>query len=528
MARDDTARLEEGEGVELVEEGGADLKGDVNEQNKGEGEKKEDSDDILKTKPKFKYTKWRRFLVFIGYRRHVLKGSVQQVPYRKSFKWALIILLTLAGVFLTPSLLPKWIGLTWAAPDDLCDGREEKLEAINATIRECTMLVEAGEQVQEAKGELDRLSNIAETQYEDWPNGCPPETIQQAIDEANDRQCQEEKCKWGYNLLGTDINCIDVSVACGLADSLGRSRAWQEYQVFQAQKAANPNITVEDYELTISDRSQQVIKRLLRQVDIASNLYLLYVIVGLIISAPLFVYKPSFRSRFLGRALTINKPLWVLIVVVIWSTYDALWAVLKDTDWAFWWTTFTADPCFVDADFTSKRIQAISDTCNEIAQLGASFVNTTFGIQDVSATAFVYRACDKAAPELEDFVLTAEEWENATYVGKCNVTDLNDKTAVPHDSDPDLVNALFASGLIAQLMIKFFVIQFIFHLMAFLEPLCTNSGQIERFGEADYSDDDIKQLLKFKRDTHRCPMTTYGVILALIAANIAYASTQND
>ena len=76
---------------------------------------------------------------------------------------------------------------------------------------------------------------------------------------------------------------------------------------------------------------------------------------------------------------------------------------------------------------------------------------------------------------------TAEEWENATYVGKCNVTDLNDKTAVPHDSDPDLVNALFASGLIAQLMIKFFVIQFIFHLMAFLEPLCTNSGQVIMF-----------------------------------------------
>lgn len=73
--------------------------------------------------------------------------------------------------------------------------------------------------------------------------------------------------------------------------------------------------------------------------------------------------RPSFRSRFLGRALTINKPLWVLIVVVIWSTYDALWAVLKDTDWAFWWTTFTADPCFVDADFTRWLIMNKLMTC---------------------------------------------------------------------------------------------------------------------------------------------------------------------
>lgn len=214
--------------------------------------------------------------------------------------------------------------------------------------------------------------------------------------------------------------------------------------------------------------------------------------------------------------------------MVVWSTYDALWAVLKDTDWAFWWITFTADPCYVDASFTSERIQAISDACNDIASLKVGFVNASYGIRDVSATAFVYRACGKETPELEDFVRTADKWENTTFIGNCNVTELNDKTAVPHDSDPDLVNALFASGLIAQLMIKFFVIQFIYHLLGFLEPLCTNSGQIEKFGDADYTEEDIKQLLKFKRDTHRCPLSTYGLILLLVAGNIIYAATQHD
>ncbi|CAD7697379.1 unnamed protein product [Ostreobium quekettii] len=451
-----------------------------------------------------------------------MKGKVQEIPFRRHYKWILIFSLIATAVLLTPTLLPKWLGFTWASAGSLCTGRAEKLEEIQQTIRELSNLDEAERQVEDSENDLLRISVIAEIQYEDWPDGCTQQDFLNTIDEAKNRECREKKCKWGFSLFG-GLNCVTVDVPCSTAEALKLSDAWQEYEVFQSRRAINPNISTEEYQVLVREEGQQIIKRLLWQVDVASQFYIVYIIVGLIIAAPLFVYRPSFKSKYLGTSLSINKPLWVVIVIVVWSTYEAIWGAVRNTDWRFWWASFVADPCLIDASFAGRRIQAITEACNDIGRLKYSYENATFGIQDVTANARVYSACGKETPLIEEFNSASERWDGVEFVGVCNVTELNEGTG-GQGTDIDLFGVLLGTGFVAQLMFKVVVIQLLYHLIGFIEPLCTNSGQVELFGEEEYDEDEIRNLIEFKRDSHRVPLAFYTLLFLLVFINVIYAA----
>lgn len=448
------------------------------------------------------YTWLGRMLTTLGLRSYFVMGQVVEIPYSVRAKWFLIFGLVCCAVFANPFLAAK-AGFGWTKPASLCRHGDVKLVELKQRIINMTKVVEGRQQLAKAQTDYGRLNDLTKL-YNKWPDGCSAEAAKAAIDAANSRSCSKRVCKWGVDL---GINCVDVPYGCPSPTALAQSNAWQAYQASQAGKAGREEPTIDSISEATTNKLNSIITTLLWQVEIASNLYIAYLIVSVLAAPPFYPYKPSWQYRILGTLFRLSKPMWILIVLIVWIGGSYIYQFLNSDTWVLWWHNFAVDPCYNSPTFVTGRISACVDACNDVFTTRKNYTNQIYAINDTLITAKAYYACfsdqttsdgqwpAKWTAPLSSFAAATSDYSRifnavytmnqknvtGTFLGRCNMSQLTTETArAPEGKNPpNVVGQLFSMGFIAQIFFKFILAQVLWCSVAYYDPLVMHAGKVE-------------------------------------------------
>ena len=239
---------------------------------------------------------------------------------------------------------------------------------------------------------------------------------------------------------------------------------------------------------TANSEATEIINRLLLQVDIASNIYILYNIIALIIGMPLVIYKREKGSRILGATFGMKKLTFVIVVVIILTMYDTVFSILKETDFPRLFRNFRTDPCYIDAEFSRERVDLVIHTCNNVSALAKDSQIAVQTMDDVYFTTRRFGICQDNSrdaakhPREDDMDALRKRWRTGDlrFPGSCNATFLDEQTSdAPTSSGVSKFKALMGSGVLAQLLLKLILSSWLVHLLAYNEPMIVHGGKVE-------------------------------------------------
>lgn len=320
-----------------------------------------------------------------------------ETPVRHNLhKVAILFLLLLTGILLSPSILSNF-GTSLGNNVDFCANTNITADLIvlqnqldmdtnmAAAVQQYTwMQTMVTSMLSDTANfyacfDVGTFSNMA---YRTFPTWCAAAAAQW-VQAASQRTCSKRYCKWGFSLLG--INCVTVDVPCappGLGDI---SNAINNYQQQQAINAQQKPVNVSDPPSTQNQQAADIINLLLYQMDIASNLYIGYVAIGLFITTPMLMLVSSAVRQLKRQFFGVQKWVFVLLVLVCWWGYRYFETVWANPQVQAYLTNLQNNPCYLDQTYISQRAQVVLNTCNtlqalsnNITNLNSSFANLYF------------------------------------------------------------------------------------------------------------------------------------------------------
>lgn len=494
----------------------------------------------------------QRLLVGVRIKNKLDTSRIVRIPFRVAYKYSLIITLLLIGAFLTPQLLPRWIGFEWASPDDLCQAVETKLNVLEQRLINMTRLNDAKLFLEQQRTNFECMEKSAANFYH-GENGTPPRY--QWPDE-----CNSDKAKVSLSestCVSQDVNvCSTVGGFAGFLISLAgscqqqvgpelclettdknRTEALLELER-KRDSVTIPNTTearAEPIAATANTKVQELIARLMIQVDVASDAFILYSIISIAVGIPLVVYKREKSSRIVGATFGLTKISFVIVFIVILSVYDSAVVILKETDFARFFQNFLVDPCYVDPRFSSRRVALIVQVCNNVSLIEQQSDHILQRMDSVYYDTRLFGFCKDdirkltVHPSLSAMDKLRNQYRSGdlSSPGQCNSTQLNQRTSIaPNDGKVSKFRALLGSGVVAQLLLKFILTSFILHLVAFVEPLVPHNGKVEVWGsrsDQELNEEEQLAVSRFARDKHLLPLLVFGLLLVIEVILIIYS-----
>lgn len=499
---------------------------------------------------------WMRLAVGLRFKRHLATSThLLHVEYRVRCKYFLISVLVVCGAFLTPQLLPRWLGFELSSAQDLCKFRDEKLEGLRSEIQNLTNMPAA--ETFEAKQAflIECMNKSAASFYHGaskspprylWPSECTKENAKASFSR---QECTEpteiDECKPLGGFLGT---VASVFGKCGKEtlpsqcsnvtdkDSFNALMDLEEKRHETLQLRPNQNAT--EIQTATEDMGGQLLDMvagLIRRVDFAGNLFILYSILAVLVGTPLIVYKREKTSRILGASFSLRKGSFIVLVVDTYSVYEALLPFFNNVDVAFIFRNFSKDPCWVDSDFSRSRHAIVFEACNNVSALNMKIELNTLNMNLLYYNVSLFGLCadsnrnKSVHPNQEsmNFIRRQYDEKRLQSPGLCNATELDHMTATPpQEANFSLLRFLTSNGVIAQLLIKFILTRWVVHLVAFLEPMVLHSGKVEIWGRRE--DDGLSKkesaaLSRFVRDRHLIQLIFFTILMVLEGILIIYS-----
>jgi len=528
--------------------------------------------------PRFEYSPrhiWQRLFVSIGGKTRLSSSRLIRIEYHARWRWILSFLLVLVTIFLTPQLLPRWLGFKWSTTSDLCEGRDVKLERLQIRMEAISNVTAGARFVQKT---FDAVECMNISSQKTW-GGAPMRRVQYpgecTFENAKNAHTTKrtvcvggqrvEKCVklFGFIKLKcvghkTPRKCETISAtdpkAVKRIAELNAARRLQQQGL-----EADMNSTKEkgaEIKQTANKAGERLINRLVIQVDIASNLYIVYTIFAVLVGTPLVIFKRAKRSYFAGCVFGMNKANFVVMVVIGLTLYDSGRKVIVDTDFMRLFRNFQNDPCYLDPKFSKSRLEFIRDTCGNVTKHRARInerlaqMNTIFfdvQLCEVSVVAGRVKHANKTLVSTineERKLYSAGNRSGYIYPGTCNATLLNEATSTPPDRKVNWFQAFFGSGILAQLLLKGIVTSFLTHFIAYYEPMTMHRGIVEIFGmdgrdsrtsdeeEGGGDEDDEMEILteeeeescrRFARDKHLFPLIFCCILMIAEILIIGYS-----
>ena len=203
--------------------------------------------------------------------------------------------------------------------------------------------------------------------------------------------CVDEKCacpripSTGFTrFLGIDGDelcwlriCISSPLACPAHtnDDMINPDNYNEAQL-NVTDVGEPTIETGRPKLSdeVKERGRTGILLLLYQVDVASNIYSIYVLVALFFPSPLRVIRLPYWiaiKRFLFGAE--QRKFIIIFVSSLWI-YKYLTEYLRDPDFVIILNNFLrGDPCYLDGKYVYERFAIIDEICDKLVPLQPSF-----------------------------------------------------------------------------------------------------------------------------------------------------------
>lgn len=508
---------------------------------------------------------FQRILVSICIKNKLDSSRIIRVPFNSIYKYILIFVLLLLTFFLTPSLLPRWLGFEWAAPRDLCQSPDEKLVVLELLVRNESNADGAKLFLSRQKLLLKCMNESSDDYYHGiegepsrfkWPNECTSDIAQVSLTETHCQTQETNVCSavggfFGF-LASLGGNCVKKVGPELCTDSTDKSRAeallkleQQRARMDALQESKNStNSTTDGYKTetepiisTANDKVQGLVSRIITQIDVAADAFILYSIIAIAVGVPLVIYRREKGSLVVSTAFGLTKASFVVVFVLVISIFDSTVLIFKETDFQRLVQNFMKDPCYVDPSFSAKRVQIIASVCNEIG-----LVNTESGIlvQKMDSLfydtrLFGYCKDDNRSlsphPSLPEFDRLRIDYHNKTGIGLnpgyCNATRLNEITSIaPNDNDQARWQALLGSGVIAQLFLKFILTSWVMHAFAYVQPMVLHNGKVEIWGpnvDERLPLSEEYAVKRFARDKHLLALLIFSILVVIEAGMIIYA-----
>ncbi|CAN8070234.1 unnamed protein product [Agarophyton chilense] len=483
----------------------------------------------------------QRLLVSARLKSKLETSKIIRIPFSKSYKYTLIFALLFTGAFLTPQMLPKWIGFEWASPEDLCQSPESKIVEIQQQLINFTSLRESKQFLKQQEYTLNCMNRSAADFYHGengslprflWPHECDSEKARISL---NETTCVEQKtnvCKrvnfFARIFASISGDCVQKVGPELCVESTNVERSESLYELEKERNALSQNLTEIDTEPIVStaeSKINEVITRLMTQIDLAADCFIVYSIVAVMVGIPLIISKREKTSRVMSATLGLTKMTFVMVFVILLSLYDSFFLIFQDTDFPRLFQNFLNDPCYVNPTFSSKRVGMIVDMCNNISYIEQQSDYVLQKMDTVYYDTRLFGHCKDdnrelaIHPKLEamDEIRKLYRGGNISNPGVCNATELDERTSVAPDNERSSKwKALLGSGVVAQLALKIIFTSWIIHLLAFMEPMVLHNGKVELWGmkqKTMLNAEDETAIRRFARDKHLLPLIVFSVLL---------------
>lgn len=493
-----------------------------------------------------------RVLVVFRMKNTLEKSRITRVPFRKAYKWVLLILLVLLAILLTPQLMPQWMGFEWATVKHLCQNSDVKLRNIEDKLRNLTHLQNSTHFLQVQKFDLRCMNESAMEFYHGslgspprylWPHECTSAIAKTSLTETQCHRQEANVCSAVGGIAGFFAglggNCVRQvgPDLCVEKTDVDRADALLELEKMRTMPAVDTNATVEVEPIaeTANKRLQQVMGRLMTKIDFAADAFLLYSVLSIAVGVPLVIYRREKGSMVVNATFGLTKMWFVIVVVTILTVYDSAALILRETDFSRFFQNFMRDPCYVDPVFSARRVALITEACNEIGSISGQSDIVLQQMDSMYYDVRLFGHCKDETRELAvhprleniDQLRQAYRQGNISNPGSCNATELNDLTSVAPSNKKPKWKALLGSGVIAQLMLKFVLTSWLLHMFSYLEPMVLHNGKVEIWGPSDnqetLSQDEVTSVSRFARDKHLLSLCLFSVLLILEILLIIYS-----
>ncbi|CAM9228549.1 unnamed protein product [Discosporangium mesarthrocarpum] len=274
-----------------------------------------------------------------------------------------------------------------------------------------------------------------------------------------------EQCKW------VRVPCPDVEAKETLLAYDASHQALDIYgETFPPEIDLNTTV-VESF----INGATEAISDFMFRINVASSVYVIYLAITLFVAPALVVYGTTFKNAIFQACSALNKPVWVLLFIVIWYLNEAITAVLKSAQFTVVWANFVKDPCWANPDFLVQTSQQIAEVCNNITfarnlflQAGANYkyyskVEATWLPTLLDDQSFLYDS--------------VEHVENATFPGFC------DKTAMslaiePSNGQVNWGQLFLKTGALVALLLQVALAHWFVSWFSLLRPLIKHRGRV--------------------------------------------------
>lgn len=516
--------------------------------------------DDYEANPRFVYQPkhfHQRVIVSLGAKTKLMSTTSVQLGFSRTLKWGLITVLLLITVFLTPALLPKWLGFKWSTPSDLCKNRQQKLDRLRLKMENLSHIPEGRQFVQKASDSL-KCMNDSSAQFwtgtgrVKYPTECIPANAEAETKQI--KSCIEPVCteaclrflfikRLACKKKCTKRKCTTVTAADPDSERKIAELNSRRQNFLNEDNVNTTKQTAKEIQGTADKTAETIINRLVWQIDIASSAYIVYTLLAIIFGQPIIVQKQNIGNRCCSFLFGFRKSTFMVAVIIFLTVFDAAQKIFFDTNFPLILKNFRNDACYLDPNFSAARLKMIQYTCANVteqkAALESTFANMTRVLYDASLCE-VCRVESRGQHRYPALIanIDSERKQYSTgnitgyiHTASCNSTLLNEATAAAPDTGLSFAEAFLGSGILAQILLKAVLSSWLVHLVAFIDPMLLHRGRVEVFGlregsSAGLSKSESEAIRRFARDKHLLPLLFFLLCMVWEVVIIVYSMVQ--
>jgi len=269
------------------------------------------------------------------------------------------------------------------------------------------------------------------------------------------------------------------------------------------------------------------------RVDLASDLFIYYCILGLWFPTPFIVNRSPLKTGVKRNIFGLDKRTFVLGVIFVTFFLDIIRELQDGVNLTLYFYNIASNPCFLDGDFLAARAAAIGEVCTQLRnysnQVEMSNRSVASMYVDIEAygPAVLPNGCGCDYPGNRT-AIDAFVGDNQTglrpFVGDlafCSNATAQREVLNPPHTDVNWWTVWFESGVIAELVLKVTLVNLAHAIIGYTDPLAMFGGRYEVHQGSkplpEAAQDEVAELLSYK---HARDICIWGLIAAVSIFNL--------
>jgi hypothetical protein len=287
---------------------------------------------------------------------------------------------------------------------------------------------------------------------------------------------------------------------------------------------------------SVTEMATRFAQDLKYRVDLASDLFIYYCILGLWFPTPFIVNCSPWTTGVKRNVFGVSKRTFVLFVIFVTFFLDILRELQNGVNLTLYFFNIAANPCFLDGDFLASRAAAIGQVCNRLQNYSQQVIEANNSVAsfytDIAAygPAGLPDGCgceypgDRAAV---DAFVADNQTGLREFVGDlafCSNATAQRQVLNPPQVEVNWWTVWFKSGVVAELILKVTLVNLAHAIIGYTDPLSIVGGKYEVHQGSkplsDASQEEIALLLSYQHARDAC---VWGFIAFIAIFNLLWS-----